>query len=95
MTQQHLSAELSVLLAQLRAVATGRGCACEVERLRQEAESVPIVALGCVTARALRLTDALCWDSLTQGDMSAFRRQAEVSAQLCEFAVCTGLLTAE
>jgi len=95
MTQQYISGELSVLLTQLRSVATVRGCAREVERLRQEAETLPIVTLGCVTARALRLTDALCWDSLTRGDMPAFRCQAEVSAQLFEFAVCAGLLTAE
>jgi hypothetical protein len=93
MTEQYLSGELSVLLAQLREVATQPRRAQQVERLRQEAETVPIAVLGWVTTRALSLTNALCWDSIGRGDMTGFRRQAEVSAQLYEFGVCAGLLT--
>ncbi len=92
MTQQYLAGELSLLLAQLRAVTTGQERVAEVLRLRREAETLPVVALRCVTARALNLGEALCWDSVTRGDTAAFCRQAAVSAQLYEFGVCAGLL---
>jgi hypothetical protein len=42
--------------------------------------------------RALDLTDAGCWDSLSRGDTTAFARQAAIGAQLFEFGVCAGLL---
>jgi hypothetical protein len=80
------------LLGELWAVAVRPEFVCEVERLRHEAEEFPTSVLGCVTARALDLTETLCWDSVTRGDTAAFSRQAEVSAQLYEFGVCSGLL---
>jgi cytosine/adenosine deaminase-related metal-dependent hydrolase len=93
MTQQYLAGELSVLLAQLHGVTTGSQHVREVDRLREQAETVPIRALGWVTTSALRVAEALCWDSLARGDMEAFDRQAEVSAQIHEFGVCAALLT--
>jgi hypothetical protein len=92
MTQQYLSGELSTLLYQLRTVTTCPQHAREVERLRLQAETLPVGALGRVMACALDLTEALCWESLARGDAAAFARQAEVSAQMYEFGVCAGLL---
>lgn len=93
MTQQYLSGELSVLLDRLHA--TSRPHAREVERLRQQAETLPVRALGWVTLSALHVTETLCWESLAHGDVAAFCRQAEISAQMHEFGVCAGLLTDE
>jgi hypothetical protein len=45
-----------------------------------------------VTVRALALVERSCWDSLNQGDVSAFSRQAAAGAALREFGVCAGLL---
>jgi hypothetical protein len=95
MTQQYLSGELSVLLDRLHDVATDQQHTREVERLRQQAETLPVRALGWVTLCALNVTEALCWESLARGDMAAFCQQAEVSAQVYEFGVCAGLLTDE
>lgn len=92
MTRQYLSGELSVLLARLEAVATGRAATVAAARLRREAETWPVPALGCVVLRALALDDGLCWESLTRGDEAAFARQARVGADLREFGVCAGLL---
>lgn len=92
MTQQYLAGELSVLLDQLHEVATCPQHSSEVDRLRRQAETVPVRALGWVTTSALHVADALCWDSLTRGDVAGFERQAEVSAQLHEFGVCAALL---
>jgi hypothetical protein len=60
--------------------------------LRQAAETEPVTVLGSVTVAALALTERLCWDSLTRGDMAAFNRQAAVCAELHDFGVCAGLL---
>jgi hypothetical protein len=95
MTQQYVAGELSLLLAQLQAVTTGQERVGEVVRLRRDAETLPVVALRCVAARALRLTDVLCWDSVARGDGESFCRQAAVSARLYEFGVCAGLLEDE
>jgi hypothetical protein len=92
MTQQYLAGELSVLLDQLHRVATGPQHAREVDRLRQQAETVPVGALCWVMTCALHVAEALCWDSLAQGDVAGFYRQADVSAQLHEFGVCAALL---
>ncbi len=91
MTQQYLGGELSLLLAQLQAT-TGNTPAGDVARLRYEAETLPLPALGSVVVRALKLTDDLCWNSLTQGDTGAFTRQAFVGAELRTFGICAGLL---
>jgi hypothetical protein len=92
MTQQYLAGELSVLLDQLHRVATCPQRAGDVDRIRQQAETVPVGALCWVMTCALHEAEALCWDSLGRGDMAAFYRQAEVSAQLHEFGVCAALL---
>jgi hypothetical protein len=92
MTQQYLAGELSVLLAHLQAVTTTVAAGQDAWSLRHAAENEPVQALGGVTARALALTERLCWDSLTRGDTAAFTRQAAVGAELHDFGVCAGLL---
>lgn len=92
MTQHHLVGELSVLLGELQAVTTNQVSAGHVARLRYEAEATPLTALGSVAARAMALTDGLCWDSLGRADAATFVRQAAIGAQLHEFGVCAGLL---
>ena len=92
MTQQYLAGELSVLLERVQAVTTTEAAGREAWSLRVAAETGPIERLGCVTVRALALTDRLCWDSLHRGDIGAFARQAAAGAALREFGVCSGLL---
>ncbi len=92
MTQQYLAGELSLLLAQLQAVATDTAGVRDLARLRQEAETMPLLALPSVAVRALELADSVCWDSLTRGDTTAFVRQASICAELWQFGVCAGLL---
>src|SRR6516162_9568190 len=92
MTRQYLAGELSVLLERVQAVATSEAASRDAWSLRQAAETGPIQALGCVTVRALALTERLCWDSLNQGDTAAFTRQAAAGAALREFGVCADLL---
>jgi hypothetical protein len=92
MTQNYLAGELSLLLAQLEAVVTDQASVGDVAGLRREAETRPVTALPSVVARALDLTDGLCWDSLQRGDTEAFSRQAWVGTELREFGVCAGLL---
>ncbi len=92
MTQQYLAGELSVLLGHLQAAATTEASRRDAWSLRQAAETQPVTVLGAVTVAALALTERLCWDSLTRGDMAAFNRQAAVCAELHDFGVCAGLL---
>lgn len=92
MTQQYLAGELSLLLAQLQAVATDAAWVRDLARLRQEAETMLLMTLPLVAVRALALADTLCWNSLTRGDTGAFVRQAAVCAELWEFGVCADLL---
>src|SRR6516225_1031955 len=92
MTQQYLAGELSMLMERVQAVATTEAAGRDAWSLRQAAETGPIQALGCVTVRALALTERLCWDSLSRGDTAAFTRQAAAGAALREFGVCAGLL---
>ena len=92
MTQQYIAGELSLRLGQLQALATDEERAREVGRLRREAETVPLTALGSVVARALGLGDRLCWDSLTCGDALVFCRQAAICADLWEFSICACLV---
>ncbi len=95
MTQQYITGELSLLLGQLQAVIVGQVSACDMARLRHEAETTPLTALAWVVEQSLELTDALCWDSLRRGDITAFAAQAAISADLHEFGVCAGLLGEE
>jgi hypothetical protein len=92
MTQQYVAGELSLLLAQLRTVATNEASVRDVTGLRREAETLPPASLISVTVRAIALADRMCWDSIAQGDTAAFDRQAAASATLHEFGVCAGLL---
>ncbi len=92
MTQQYLAGELSLLLARLQAVATDQASARHIACLRREAETGPLTALSSLTARALALTDALCWQSLQRGSTAAFSRQSTICAELWDFGVCAGLL---
>jgi hypothetical protein len=92
MTQQYLAGELSLLLAQLRTAATDEASACGVDRLRREAETMPLSALASVTVRAIACADVMCWGSVAQGDTTTFDRQAAAAAKLHEFGVCAGLL---
>jgi hypothetical protein len=92
MTRQYLAGELSLLLAQLQAVATDRGSLAASVRLRNLAETVPVAALSVVVVRALELIDGLCWESLQRGDITAFDHQAALGADLRDFGVCAGLL---
>lgn len=91
MTQQYVAGELSMLLGRLQQAATlpvGDG----VAKLRQEAENRPLAELPSVAARALNLTDAMCWHCLARGDVAAFADQVVIAAELHEFGVCAGLL---
>jgi hypothetical protein len=92
MTQQYLAGELSLILGEVQAAATTEVCARQAWDLRHEAETAPLTALPSVAARALALANSLCWESLTQGDIAAFRRQAAVCAELHGFGVCAHLL---
>ncbi|WP_344215420.1 hypothetical protein [Kribbella sancticallisti] len=92
MTQQYVAGELSLLLAQLWAVATTESAGREIAGLRREAETMPTSALGSVVVRAMTLVDQMCWESLELGDSGAFSCQAKAAAQLHEFGVCANLL---
>ena len=92
MTQQYLAGELSVLLERVQAVTTTEAAGRDAWSLRQAAETGPIQALGCVTVRALALTERLCWDSLNRGDTAAFAGQAAAGAALRQFGICADLL---
>ncbi len=92
MTQQYLAGELSLLLAQLPAVATSRGALGAAVNLRHRAETVPVSTLSLVVLRALELADGLCWESLQRGDLAAFTRQATLAAEIHEFGVCASLI---
>ncbi|SRR6266571_4504540 len=95
MTQHYLAGELSVILGQLQAVAPNQSLVRDVGRLRRDAETVPLTALGSVVVRALEMTDTLCWESLGRGDTAGFTRQAALGAEMCEFGTCAGLLEEE
>jgi hypothetical protein len=80
MTSQYLIGELSVRLEQLQLVAAG-GAAQDVA-----------CGLGPAAARAIALAAVLCWRSLACGDIAAFSSQADISAELRLFGVCSRLL---
>lgn len=92
MTQQYLAGELSVLLAQLAAVATSPRSRETALGLRRLAETVPVSDLAFVVAGALALGDELCWESLESGSAAAFAEQAGIGAELREFGVSSRLL---
>ncbi len=90
MTQEYLIGELSVRLERLQRAAMIR--ADDVARLREQVETRPVAWLATETGHALALADQLCWDSLTEGDVGTFDRQAAISADLRLFGVCARLL---
>lgn len=92
MTQQYLAGELSVLLGHLQAAATTDASRRDAWSLRQAVETQPVTVLGSVTVAALALTERMCWDSLTRGDLAAFSCQAAVCAELHDFGICAGLI---
>lgn len=91
MTQQYLIGELSVCLEQLQAAAAPEA-AWDVARLRHQVETGTPGGLAVAASRALALADGLCWESLSQGDVAAFARQAKASADLRQFGVRARLL---
>jgi hypothetical protein len=95
MTQEYLAGELSQLLGELQALAANRKSARDLACLRREAETWPLPALRSVTARALALTDGLCWESLEGADATTFTRQAALSVEMHVLGVCGGLLDDE
>jgi hypothetical protein len=92
MTQNYIAGELSVLLGELRSLSGNERAAGRAAALRHEAETSPVHALRPVAARAVKFAEALCWESLEDGDISAFHRRAEALVDLYEFAVCSRLL---
>jgi hypothetical protein len=92
MTGQYVVGELSQILGELQAVATSEAAVRDAGRLRQEVETTALAALAPIAARALDLTDGVCWSSLTRGETAAFVREAAICAELWEFGVCAGLL---
>jgi len=92
MTRQYVIGELSLILEELQAAATNEAAVREVARLRQEVETTPPAALAPIVARAVELTDGVCWNSLARGETAAFVREAAICAELWEFGVCAGLL---
>ncbi len=92
MTEQYLAGELSLLLSVLEADSGDARVASHIQRLRREAETQPVDALGSVAVRALGLADEACWFALDHGDVDALARHAAGSSQIREFGVCAGLL---
>jgi hypothetical protein len=91
MTQHYLIGELSIRLGQLQAVAA-HDTETELAALRQQVEAEPLPGLRAAAVQALAVADRLCWQSLARGDMVAFTRQAQISADLRLFGVCSRLL---
>lgn len=92
MTQDYIAGELSLLLGELQCLSGDEQAVRQAVALRHQAEMWPVHALGPVAARAVDFGESLCWESLEDGDVSAFRRRAEALAGLYEFAVCSHLL---
>jgi hypothetical protein len=90
MTQDYLIGELSARLERLQSASAST--AADLARLRRRVETQPASELRAETAQALALADRSCWNSLSRGDTAAFDRQAVISADLREFAICARLL---
>ena len=84
MTQQYIAGEFSLLLAGLQPV-PGELFGEAVGKLRHEVESGPLPTLPRLAREAMTLTDTICWAALERGDVSDFRRYAEVAVALREF----------
>ena len=92
MTQQYLAGELSLRLAQLQELAADDAARSSASLLRHQAETAALPELASIARRAIELVDALCWKSVTHGDVTAFSKQSATAAELYEFSVCAGLL---
>jgi hypothetical protein len=92
MTQEYLVGELSARLERLQAAAARNTCN-GLDRLRDEVEAGTPGGLGRAASVALSIADDLCWQSLSEGDMGAFARQAVICADLRLFGICARLLT--
>lgn len=92
MTRQYLAGELSLLLAWLQETTADPASRSAFAKLRREAETTPLAALGPVASRALLLSDTVCWQSASRGESETFRRHAAAAAKLYEFGVCAGLI---
>ncbi|MED7825402.1 hypothetical protein [Streptomyces chiangmaiensis] len=97
MTRQYVAGELSQLIAELGTAAQTEetDVARELRGLRRQAETQPLDSLGAIARRALTAGDALCWLSLSQGDVAGFQCQAGIVGQLYEFGICAGLVYEE
>jgi hypothetical protein len=84
MTQQYIAGEFSLLLAGLQPVPDELFDEA-VGKLRHEVESGPLPTLPRLAREAMTLTDTICWAALERGDVSDFRRYAEVAVALREF----------
>ena len=91
MTHNYLVAELSVRLGELQAT-VAHDAAPEVATLRHQVEAGSPPGLRAAVVQALALAEHLCWESLSRGDIAAFTQQAEISADLRLFGVCSRLL---
>jgi hypothetical protein len=90
MTQQYIAGELSSLVAELGLAVGKFGGA--VSSLRQEIEMSLPCRLPPLAGEALDLANRLCWVALEEGDVASFRRRAQTTAALCEFATSANLL---
>jgi hypothetical protein len=95
MTQEYLVGETSMLLALLESATSDDVHRAEISRLRHDAERTPPGGLSSIAARALRLADRLCWESLDRGDTEAFGRQCSCEAALRDFCICAQLISDE
>ncbi|HZD66061.1 MAG TPA: hypothetical protein VE152_08185 [Acidimicrobiales bacterium] len=92
MTWQYLAGEVSLRLAQLEQEAGSQPPVRCLRALRRAAEAGSTGTLAGVIMGALAVSEQLCWGALDRGDVAAFVRQAELSADLGEFGDSAGLL---
>jgi hypothetical protein len=92
-TQEYLIGEMSIRLELLQTSARPE-MTRDLARLRRLVETEPLALLPAKVLYALALADALCWASLSAGNVAAFTRQAQLSAELREFSLCANLLSA-
>jgi hypothetical protein len=86
MTEQYLVGQFSSLLEDFEDVAAD--CVDAVHRLRLVVEGSQPAALPSLAGEVLRLSDAICWGSLRQGDVARFCRCATSAAEFAEFVRC-------
>lgn len=93
MTRQYLRGEVLVLLSRLEGAAPCRESAAALVPLRRRAETLPLEVLPQVLRDALDQAETWCWSALDD-DSALFQRQCAVAADLYEFGLCSGLLSA-